>query len=97
MEFYESRQITALYVSAINRRCSITHARFSTNFAHTKSAPRSKRAPTTSTGKIQRTEQMKVHSVFVIGMRDTDADVICVRTLGESIAEILQSIKERRA
>ena len=48
-------------------------------------------------GKIQRTEQMKVHTVFVIGMRDTDADAISVRTHGEAIAEILQSIKERRA
>ena len=51
MEFYESRQNTAFYISAINRRCSITHARFSTNFVHTKSAPRSTRAPTTSTAK----------------------------------------------
>jgi threonyl-tRNA synthetase len=58
-------------------------------------------------GKIQRAEQMKVHTMFVIGKRDLEADAISVRVHGkgnlgakpraEAIAEILQSIKERRA
>jgi threonyl-tRNA synthetase len=58
-------------------------------------------------GKIQRAEQMKVHTMLVIGKRDMDADAISVRVhgkgnlgakpRGEAIAEILQSIKERRA
>jgi threonyl-tRNA synthetase len=58
-------------------------------------------------GKIQRAEQMKVHTMFVIGKRDMDADAISVRVHGkgnlgakprsEVIADILQSIKERRA
>jgi len=58
-------------------------------------------------GKIQRAEQMKVHTMFVIGKRDVEADAISVRVHGkgnlgakpraEAIAEILQSIKERRA
>jgi len=58
-------------------------------------------------GKIQRAEQMKVHTMFVIGKRDMDADAVSVRIhgkgnlgakpRGEAIAEILQSIKERRA
>jgi threonyl-tRNA synthetase len=58
-------------------------------------------------GKIQRAEQMKVHTMFVIGKRDMDADAVSVRIHGkgnlgakpraEAIAEILQSIKERRA
>jgi threonyl-tRNA synthetase len=58
-------------------------------------------------GKIQRAEQIKVHIVFVIGKRDMDADAVSVRVHGkgnlgakpcaEAIAEILQSIKERRA
>ena len=57
--------------------------------------------------KIQRAEQMKVHTMFVIGKRDLDADAISVRVHGkgnlgakpqtEAIADILQSIKERRA
>jgi len=57
-------------------------------------------------GKIQRAEQMKVHTMFVIGKRDMDADAVSVRVhckgnLGakprtEAIAEILLSIKERR-
>jgi threonyl-tRNA synthetase len=57
-------------------------------------------------GKIQRAEQMKVHTMFVIGKRDMDADAISVRVHGkgnlgakpraEAIAEILLSIKERR-
>jgi threonyl-tRNA synthetase len=58
-------------------------------------------------GKIQRAEQMKVHTMFVIGKRDLDADAVSVRVHGkgnlgakpraEAITEILQSIKERRA
>src|SRR5213596_2224588 len=58
-------------------------------------------------GKIQRAEHMKVHTMFVIGKRDMDADAVSVRIhgkgnlgakpRGEAIAEILQSIKERRA
>jgi threonyl-tRNA synthetase len=58
-------------------------------------------------GKIQLAEQTKVHTMFVIGRRDIEADAISVRVhgkgnlgakpRGEAIAEILQSIKERRA
>ncbi|HEY5992339.1 MAG TPA: threonine--tRNA ligase, partial [Candidatus Udaeobacter sp.] len=58
-------------------------------------------------GKIQRAEQMKVHTMFVIGKRDMDADAVSVRVHGkgnlgpkprsEAIADILSSIKERRA
>ncbi len=58
-------------------------------------------------GKIQRAEQMKVHTMFVIGKRDMEADAVSVRVHGkgnlgakpraEAIAEILLSIKERRA
>ena len=58
-------------------------------------------------GKIQRAEQMKVHTMFVIGKRDLEADAVSVRVHGkgnlgpkpraEAIAEILSSIKERRA
>jgi threonyl-tRNA synthetase len=58
-------------------------------------------------GKIQRAEQMKVHTMFVIGKRDMEADAVSVRVHGkgnfgakprsEAIASILQSIRERRA
>jgi len=58
-------------------------------------------------GKIQRAEQMKVHTMLVIGKRDLEANAISVRVHGqgnlgaksraEVIAHILQSIKERRA
>jgi threonyl-tRNA synthetase len=58
-------------------------------------------------GKIQRAEQMKVHTMFVIGKRDMDANAVSVRVhgkgnlgakpRGEVIADILQSIKERRS
>jgi len=58
-------------------------------------------------GKIQRAEQMKVHTMFVIGKRDMEAEAVSVRVHGrgnlgakpraEAIAEILSSIKERRA
>jgi threonyl-tRNA synthetase len=57
-------------------------------------------------GKIQRAEQMKVHTMFVIGKRDMEANAVSVRVhgkgnlgakpLGETIADILQSIRERR-
>jgi threonyl-tRNA synthetase len=57
-------------------------------------------------GKIQRAEQMKVHTMFVIGKRDMEADVISVRVHGkgnlgakpraEVIAELLVSITKRR-
>src|SRR5437763_2340968 len=57
-------------------------------------------------GKIQRAEQMKVHTMFVIGKRDMDADAVSVRVHGkgnrgsrprtQAFAEILSSIKERR-
>jgi len=56
-------------------------------------------------GKIQRAEQMKVHTMFVIGKRDMEANAVSVRVHGkgnlgakpraEAIAEILQSIRER--
>ncbi|HEV3392114.1 MAG TPA: threonine--tRNA ligase [Chthoniobacterales bacterium] len=58
-------------------------------------------------GKIQRAEQMKVHTMFVIGKRDMEAGAVSVRVHGkgnlgakpraEAISEILSSIKERRA
>jgi threonyl-tRNA synthetase len=58
-------------------------------------------------GKIQRAEQMKVHTMFVLGKRDLEADAVSVRVHGkgnlgakpraETIAEILKSIKERQA
>jgi threonyl-tRNA synthetase len=58
-------------------------------------------------GKIQRAEQMKVHTMFVIGKRDMEASAVSVRVHGkgnlgakprvEAIAEIVQSIRERRA
>jgi threonyl-tRNA synthetase len=57
-------------------------------------------------GKIQRAEQMKVHTMFVIGKRDMEADAISVRVHGkgnvgakprsEAIADILESIKKRQ-
>jgi threonyl-tRNA synthetase len=57
-------------------------------------------------GKIERTEQMKVHTMFVIGKRDLKADAGIVRVHGkgnlgaksrsEVVARILQSIKERQ-
>ena len=58
-------------------------------------------------GKIQRAEQMKVHTMFVIGKRDMEAGAVSVRVHGKgnlgakprgaAIADILQAIKERRA
>jgi threonyl-tRNA synthetase len=57
-------------------------------------------------GKIQHAEQMKVHTMFVIGKRDMEADAVSVRVHGkgnlgakprtEAIAETLESIKDRR-
>jgi threonyl-tRNA synthetase len=57
--------------------------------------------------KIANAEQMKVHTMLVIGGRDMDANAVSVRVHGkgnlgakpraEVVADILQSIKERRA
>jgi len=57
--------------------------------------------------KIANAEQMKVHTMLVIGGRDMDANAVSVRVHGqgnlgakprtEVIADLLQSIKERRA
>src|SRR5437764_922667 len=57
-------------------------------------------------GKIQRAEQMKVHTMFVIGKRDMDADAVSVRVHGkgnlgakprsEAITDILHARRERR-
>jgi threonyl-tRNA synthetase len=57
--------------------------------------------------KIANAEQMKVHTMLVIGNRDLEANAVSLRIhgkgnlgarpRGEVIAEILQSIKERRA
>jgi threonyl-tRNA synthetase len=56
-------------------------------------------------GKTQRAEQMKVHTMFVIGKRDMEANDISVRVHGkgnlgpkprtQAVAEILDSIKAR--
>jgi threonyl-tRNA synthetase len=58
-------------------------------------------------GKIQRAEQMKVHTMFVIGKRDMEANAVSVRVhgkgnlgakpRGEVITDILQSITTRRS
>src|SRR5215211_5275981 len=58
-------------------------------------------------GKIQRAEQMKVHTMFVIGKRDMEGNAVSVRVHGkgnlgakpraEAIADILDAIKQRRA
>src|SRR5207247_3103969 len=58
-------------------------------------------------GKIQRAEQMKIHTMFVIGKRDMEADAVSVRVHGkgnlgakprtEVLADVLAAIKERRA
>jgi threonyl-tRNA synthetase len=57
-------------------------------------------------GKIQRAEQMKVHTMFVIGKCDMENNAVSVRIHGkgnlgakpcnEAVAEILDSIKARR-
>jgi threonyl-tRNA synthetase len=58
-------------------------------------------------GKIQRAEQMKVHTMFVVGKRDMEANAVSVRVHGkgnlgakprdEEIADLLGAIKARRA
>jgi threonyl-tRNA synthetase len=58
-------------------------------------------------GKVQRAEQSKVHTMFVVGPRDMDANAVSIRVhgkgnqgakpRGEAIAAILQSIAERQA
>lgn len=58
-------------------------------------------------GKIQRAEQMKVHTMLVIGNRDMEANAVSVRVHGKGnlgakpreqfIQETLAAIKERRA
>ena len=58
-------------------------------------------------GKIQRAEQMKVHTMLVIGKRDMEANAVSVRVHGkgnlgakpraEVVADILNSIRERRS
>jgi threonyl-tRNA synthetase len=58
-------------------------------------------------GKVQSAEKAKVHTMLVVGPRDMQAGAVSVRLHGkgnlgakpkaEAIAEILQSIKERRA
>src|SRR5437667_2880364 len=63
-------------------------------------------SPDKINGKIQRAEQMKVHTMFVIGKRDMDADAVSVRIHGkgnlgakprnEAIGDNVQSIRERR-
>jgi threonyl-tRNA synthetase len=56
-------------------------------------------------GKIQRAEQMKVHTMFVIGKRDMEANAVSVRVHGkgnlgakpraEAITDILTAIRQR--
>ncbi|MCX6891017.1 MAG: His/Gly/Thr/Pro-type tRNA ligase C-terminal domain-containing protein [Verrucomicrobia bacterium] len=58
-------------------------------------------------GKIQQAEQSKVHTMLVIGSRDMAAGAVSVRVHGkgnlgakpkaEVVAEILASVRERRA
>jgi threonyl-tRNA synthetase len=58
-------------------------------------------------GKVQRAEQMKVHTMLVVGKRDMEANAVSVRVHGkgnlgakprnEVIADILSAIKARRA
>ena len=77
------------------------------NCARTKSARKSTTSTDKINGKIQRAEQMKVHTMFVIGKRDLEAGAVSVRVHGkgnlgakpraEAIADILLAIKERRA
>jgi threonyl-tRNA synthetase len=57
-------------------------------------------------GKIQRAEQLKVHTMFVIGKRDLEANAVSVRVHGkgnlgtrpraEAINDILTAIRQRR-
>jgi len=58
-------------------------------------------------GKIQRAEQMKVHTMFVIGKRDMEASAVSVRLHGKgnlvaisrskATVDLLAEIKKRRA
>ena len=58
------------------------------------------------TAKISSAEQMKVHTMFVIGSRDMEANAVSVRVHGtgnlgarprdEVIADLLNTIKDRR-
>jgi threonyl-tRNA synthetase len=58
-------------------------------------------------GKIQRAELEKVHTMLVIGQREMDANAVAVRLHGkgmqgvkpraEVVADLLASIRERRA
>jgi threonyl-tRNA synthetase len=58
-------------------------------------------------GKIQRAEQMKVHTMLVIGKRDLEASAVSVRVHGkgnlgarprdEVVADLLQTIRDRRS
>jgi threonyl-tRNA synthetase len=58
-------------------------------------------------GKILRAEEAKVHTMLVIGQRDLEASAVSVRLHGkgnlgakpkaEVIADVLQTIKERRS
>ena len=86
---------------------STTPAPFKPNCAPTKSAPSSTPAATTSKPRSPNAEQMKVHTMLVIGNRDMEANAVSVRVHGkgnlgakpraEVVADLLQSIKERRA
>jgi threonyl-tRNA synthetase len=59
------------------------------------------------TRKIANAEQMKVHTMLVVGNRDMEANAVSVRLHGKGnlgakprgqvIAEILEAIKERRS
>jgi threonyl-tRNA synthetase len=58
-------------------------------------------------GKVLRAEQMKVHTMLVVGRRDLDAGTVSVRVHGkgnvgakphrEAVADLLEAIRERRA
>ncbi len=79
---------------------------FKPNFAPTTSAELDASSDHMKT-KIANAEQMKVHTMLVIGNRDMEANAVSLRLhgqgnlgakpRGDAIADILQSIKERRA
>ncbi len=58
-------------------------------------------------GKVLRAEQVKVHTMLVVGQRDLEAGAVSVRVHGkgnlgarpraEAVAEIVESVRERRA
>ena len=56
---------------------------FSKNFVPITSPPRSTNRPTRSTVRSQRAEQMKVHTMFVIGKRDMEANAVSLRIHGK--------------